>query len=155
MSASESTEFDILESILPRFKAEGFEVFVHPSPSILPPFMQAYRPDAIALSRDRKIAIEVVRPSPNSETKIKGLQDLIAQHSDWELRVFYVSAGASQQALEIASRSSIDTAIQKVLELKKNDHSYQRLSSRGRLLRRSDGRYSLKNSGGHKPRDDS
>jgi REase_AHJR-like protein len=155
MSASESTEFDILESILPRFKAEGFEVFVHPSPSILPPFMHAYRPDAIALSRDKKIAIEVVRQSANSETKIKDLQDLIAQHSDWELRVFYVSAGASQQALEIASRSSIDTAIQKVLELKKNDHSYQRLSSRGRLLRRSDGRYSLKNSGGHKPRDDS
>ena len=88
MSASESTEFDILESILPRFKAEGFEVFVHPSPSILPPFMHAYRPDAIALSRDKKIAIEVVRQSANSETKIKDLQDLIAQHSDWELRVF-------------------------------------------------------------------
>jgi hypothetical protein len=61
MSLPDTREVDVLESILPRYEAEGFEVFVHPSPSILPPFMQSYRPDAIALKPDKKVAIEVVR----------------------------------------------------------------------------------------------
>ena len=49
MSISGSSEAEVIESLLPGYEAEGFDVYVNPSPSILPPFMQTYRPDAIAL----------------------------------------------------------------------------------------------------------
>src|ERR1700676_3329870 len=113
MSVSESTATYILESLLPRFEAEGFDVFLHPSPSILPSFMKDHPPDAIAISPHKKIAIEVVRPIKNSE-KIAQLQKLIAEHSDWELRVLRIPSSSSQIAIEVASRTSIERAIEQV-----------------------------------------
>jgi REase_AHJR-like len=116
MSTSETTATYMLETIRPRFEAEGFDVFLHPSPSILPPFMKDYRPDAIAIGPQKKIAIQVVRPVENAE-KITQLQKLIDQHSDWELHVVRVPPGAPK-VIDVASRSSIDGAIGRVLELR-------------------------------------
>jgi uncharacterized protein YutE (UPF0331/DUF86 family) len=122
MSLPETREDDVLECLLPKYEAEGFDVFVNPSPSILPPFMQAYRPDAVALRPDKKIAIEVVRSTGSSAQKVRELKSLFAPQSDWELRVFYVSPLSSEGALEVASRSAIKDAIQRVLDLKKDGH---------------------------------
>jgi uncharacterized protein YutE (UPF0331/DUF86 family) len=122
MNISETGETDVLESLLPQFEAEGFDVFVQPSPSILPPFMQDYRPDAVALREDRKIAIEVVRSTGPSSKKVEDLQCLFARQPDWELRVFYVSPRTPGTAIEVASRPVILGAIQRVLDLKKEGH---------------------------------
>ncbi|SRR6266568_3264897 len=122
MSPPETSEADVLESLLPKYQAEGFDVFVNPSPSILPPFMQTYRPDAVALRSDKKIAIEVVRSTGGSAEKIRDLQSLFAPQSDWELRVFYVSPLTSEKTLEVASRPAIKSAIQRVLDLKRDGH---------------------------------
>ena len=97
MSPPETNEADMLEDLLPRYQAEGFEVFLHPSPSILPPFMQSYRPDAVALRSDKKIAIEVIRSSGASAEKMRKLESLFAPHKDWELRVLYVSPLPSEK----------------------------------------------------------
>ena len=123
MSVFGSSEAEVIESLLPRYQAEGFDVYVNPSPSILPPFMQAYRPDAIALKKDKKIAIEVVGSTARSEQKIKTLQSLFADHEDWELRVFYASPVSSDKLLEIVSISAINEFIQRVIELRKEGHS--------------------------------
>src|SRR4030095_7455519 len=97
----------LLESLLPQYQAEGFEVFLKPSPSILPPFMHEYRPDAVALRPDRKLAIEVLRPSETSARKVQDIKSLFAPHSDWELRVFYVSSSVTEKALDVVSREAI------------------------------------------------
>jgi hypothetical protein len=122
MSLPETREADVLDSLLPRYRAEGFNVFVNPSPSILPPFMQTYRPDAVALRSDKKIAIEVVRPSGSSAQKVQDLQSLFAPQRDWELRVFYVSSLPSEEALAVAPPAAIKGAIQRVLDLKADGH---------------------------------
>lgn len=123
MSVFGSSEAEVIESLLPRYQAEGFDVYVNPSPSILPPFMQTYRPDAIALKKDKKIAIEVVGSTARSEQKIKTLQSLFADHDDWELRVFYASPVSSDKLLEIVSIPAINESIQRVIELRKEGHS--------------------------------
>src|SRR5437660_10859259 len=112
MSLPDAREDDVLESLLPKYEAEGFDVYVNPSPSILPPFMHEYRPDAVALRPDRKIAIEVVRPNETSSRKVQDLKSLFAPHSDWELRVFYVSSSASVQPLDVVSREAIRSSIE-------------------------------------------
>jgi uncharacterized protein YutE (UPF0331/DUF86 family) len=121
MSISETTATYVLETLRPRFEAEGFDVFLHPSPSILPPFMQDYRPDAIAVSPQKKIVIEVLRPVDKSE-KIKQLQDLVDQHHDWELHVVRVPSSGSQMTIAVAPRSSIDDATARILDLKKDGY---------------------------------
>jgi hypothetical protein len=122
MSVIGSSEAEVIESLLPRYQAEGFDVYVNPSPSILPPFMQAYRPDAIALKKGKKIAIEVVGSTASSEEKVKTLQSLFADHRDWELRVFYASPLASNDLLETASIPAINESIHRVAELKQAGH---------------------------------
>jgi uncharacterized protein YutE (UPF0331/DUF86 family) len=122
MSILGSSEAEVMESLLPKYQAEGFDVYVNPSPSILPPFMQAYRPDAIALKKDKKIAIEVVGSNARSDHKIQTLQSLFADQSDWELRVFYASPVASSKSLEIVSTAAINESIQRVVDLKQAGH---------------------------------
>jgi uncharacterized protein YutE (UPF0331/DUF86 family) len=122
MSLSDIREADVLDSLLPQYEAEGFEVFVHPSPSILPPFMQGYRPDAIAIRPDKKIAIEVIQSASKASPKLQELQSLLADHHDWELRVVYVSSLSPEQGLEIASRPAVRKAIERVRELKTAGH---------------------------------
>ena len=112
----------LLESLLPQYQAEGFEVFLNPSPSILPPFMHEYRPDAVALRPDRKIAIEVVRPSETSSRKVQDIKSLFAPHSDWELRVFYVSSSVTEKALDVVSREAIRSSIDRLRALKSAGH---------------------------------
>jgi len=117
-----STQDVLLENLLPQYQAEGFEVYVNPSPSILPPFMQEYRPDAVALRPDRKIAIEVVRPTETSDRKVRDLKSLFAAHADWELRVFYISSLAPDKGLEVVSRAAIRSSIERVRNLKSVGH---------------------------------
>src|SRR5437764_12011831 len=122
MSRSEATGADVLENVLPRYRAEGFDVYVNPSPSILPPFMQTYRPDAVALRPDKKIAIEVVRSSGPSDDKVRDLESLFAPHGEWELKVFYVSTMAPEKAPDVASTGDIDRAIRRVVDRKSDGH---------------------------------
>lgn len=122
MSNYIEAESEILRSILPRYEAEGFEVYIHPSPSILPTFMQSYRPDAIALSKDKKIAIEVVHAKRESSSKLKELESLFASHRDWEFQVFYVSPSDSQDSLAVVSASEIERALERVKSLLDSGH---------------------------------
>ena len=119
MSISETTAKYVLETMRPRFEAEGFDVFLQPSPAILPVFMRGYRPDAIAVGPHKKIAIEVVRPLENAE-KIARLQQLIDQHRDWELQV--VRVPPSSQAIDVSSHASIQQAVARAAALKRGGH---------------------------------
>jgi hypothetical protein len=122
MSAQGSSEAIVIESLLPRYQAEGFDVYINPSPSILPPFMQTYRPNAIALKKDKKIAIEVVGSTNGADREVGTLQSLFADHTDWELRVFYASSATTATPLEIAPTSTITEAIRRIVALEQGGH---------------------------------
>lgn len=123
MSVLGNSEAEVIESLLPRYRAEGFDVYINPSPSILPPFMQTYRPNAIALKKDKKIAIEVVVSTNGNDRELRSLQSLFADHTDWELRVLYASSATAAKSLEIASTSTITKSIERIVELEQGGHS--------------------------------
>ena len=81
---------------------------------MLPTFMQNQVPDAIALRRDKKLAIEIVRESVASNKRLQRLQRLFADHKEWELRVYYVKPVSESVRVEVASRESIVAAIKTV-----------------------------------------
>src|SRR5260221_1908369 len=76
----EASEATLLESVLPELEAEGFEVFANPSPPILPPFMRGHSPDAIALRKDKKLAIEVLREGVPSNRRLDKLRELFSRN---------------------------------------------------------------------------
>jgi uncharacterized protein YutE (UPF0331/DUF86 family) len=114
---SELQEAAVLENIVPQLEAEGYEVYSHPSVHLLPSFMQAYRPDAIALREGKKLAIEVVRKGSSSEKSLDKLRDLLAGHRDWELRVYWISPSSTPTPIEPASAKDIEQAIETIEQL--------------------------------------
>jgi len=98
----------VLLTITPRLEAEGFEVFLHPGGELLPPFMQGYRPDAIAVKPDKKIAIEV-KAGGEDEAKRLGpkLQAMFASQKDWELRILYAPPASSDPEIAPESKARI------------------------------------------------
>jgi uncharacterized protein YutE (UPF0331/DUF86 family) len=113
----EVSEATLLDTILPDLEAEGFEVFANPSPPILPPFMRGHSPDAIALRKDRKLAIEVLREGAPSNRRLDKLRELLSEHKDWELRVYWVSPSSIRREIEGTSRAVIEQSIKAIEEL--------------------------------------
>jgi uncharacterized protein YutE (UPF0331/DUF86 family) len=114
---SELQEAAVLENIVPQLEAEGYEVYSHPSAHLLPSFMQAYRPDAIALRDDKKLAIEVIRKGSPSVKNLDKLRELLAGRKDWELRVYWISPPNTPKPIERASARDIEQAIKTIEQL--------------------------------------
>lgn len=119
MSASETAATYVLESLRPRYEAEGYHLFLYPSPSILPPFMEGIRPDAIAVGPQKKIAFQVA-PARDPE-KARKLSKLVREHDDWEMHI--VTVPRSLPTIDVASRPEIDRAIATVRELKNGGYA--------------------------------
>ena len=113
----EASEATLLESVLPELEAEGFEVFANPSPPLLPPFMRDHSPDAIALRKDKKLAIEVLHEGAPSNRRLDRLRELFALHKDWELRVYWISPSSTTREIAAASRNVIEQSIKAVEDL--------------------------------------
>lgn len=116
MSTTE-TEIAILEGVLPRLKAEGYDVFRDPPRFLLPEFMSGYRPDAIAIGHGKKIAIEIVGEQSLSSAKRNELQERFAPDSGWELQIVHARSDPASQAIEQVSDTSIERSLATVNEL--------------------------------------
>src|SRR5262245_45191330 len=101
--STESQERALLESILPDLEAEGFEVYVQPSPHSLPSFIRNYRPDVIARRSDKNLIIEIVREGRPTDKRSDALREVLSTHKDWELKTYYVSPNTTVQQIEPAS----------------------------------------------------
>lgn len=115
--SSQLREADVLENIVPQLEAEGFEVYSRPSMNLLPPFMQSFPPDAIALREDKKLAIEVVRRGSSTEKRLDKLRELLAGRRDWELRVYWISPSNTPEPIDAASGKDIERAIEGIEQL--------------------------------------
>lgn len=111
------TETAILESILSRLRAEGYDVFRKPPPHVLPEFMADYRPDAIAIGRGKKLAIEIVGDQSPSAARLRKLQERFAPDSGWELQVVYARSQPAIKSIETVPETSIERSLTTVREL--------------------------------------
>jgi uncharacterized protein YutE (UPF0331/DUF86 family) len=111
------TETAILESILSRLRADGYDVFRKPPPHVLPEFMADYRPDAIAIGRGKKLAIEIVGDQSRSPAMLSKLQERFTPDSGWELQVVYARSQPSIQSMETVPETSIERSLATVGQL--------------------------------------
>jgi uncharacterized protein YutE (UPF0331/DUF86 family) len=120
MSAAEIPESVLLESIVANYKAQGFEVYVHPSPQILPEFVLPYRLDAVAIKPDQKIAIELTGSSRTPSERITRLKEVFAGHPDWTLKVYYYGDLDIEKDIQAPSSQAIEKSIEEVEELRQS-----------------------------------
>ncbi|WP_254070348.1 hypothetical protein [Acidisphaera sp. L21] len=113
-SYSSQREDAVFQAVVPQLEAEGFSVFLHPSASMLPAFLQGYRPDAIAYKGDRKMAIEITARTQNDGSKLKRLREALQAHPEWELQVFYAPPLRNEDAIPASSRETIEEHLQRI-----------------------------------------
>lgn len=84
------SERRVLELLRPRYEAQGYLFIEHPSGEALPAALEGFRPDAIAIGPQKKIAIEIkLRRGRSSPRELQALSERLRKHPDWELRVIY------------------------------------------------------------------
>lgn len=115
-------EAQLLEEIVPKLEADGFEVFLQPSGSILPRFLKNYRPDAIARRGDKKLAIEVKQQSKGNELSIEKIAGLFHGQDDWDFRVFWIPNKTEGVSVDLQKPSTIRKQINEILELSNQGH---------------------------------
>jgi len=116
LSPDSRREAAVLQAILPQLEAEGFQVFPHPSRKLLPPFLSAYHPDAIALKGDQKVAIEIMPSGGRADGKLERLRKLFSAHPDWEFRVVYAPARTLEPSIPVASQATIEDQLRRIEE---------------------------------------
>lgn len=115
MSTNE-TEFPLLETALANLRAEGYDVYRRPPPSLIPAFMAGYRPDVVAIGPRKSLAIDFIVEGSNVPKK-KEVKDRFTGQKDWEYRVIYVRSDSSGRDMQNASREAIERSLSIVEQL--------------------------------------
>jgi uncharacterized protein YutE (UPF0331/DUF86 family) len=117
-----TTERAILEHEIERLKAEGYDVFLHPGPSLVPDFLGAYQPDAVAIRADNRIALEVASRTGDTPTMLGEVAAIFQKHPEWEFRVVWAEPEAGVPRLRVQTRSEIRAAMAEMEELRSQEH---------------------------------
>lgn len=120
---SDSTQFEVLQRLVPDLEAEGYEVYVHPNKPLIPKFLGSFSPDAVALRPGKNLAIEVLKPSQGASQKLEQLTALFQDQPDWELRVVWMMPSSDTASLQVQDRGSIQKRIMQIKELASTGHT--------------------------------
>lgn len=113
MNALEQSRL-VLERLVPQLQADGYTVYIEPSRQLLPPFMEGYTPDAIAIRPGKNLAIEVVVEGSSSDRKLERIRPRFDGVKDWELRVYYARPVRESELLPPISKGSIEESIRSI-----------------------------------------
>jgi uncharacterized protein YutE (UPF0331/DUF86 family) len=116
------TERRVLDMLRPRFEAAGFTFIERPSPTELPSFMQGYKPDALALGKDKSIAIEVkVRRGAEGEKSLRMISERFKGRTNWEFRIVYADE-IEYESIETPTREQIVAQVKEAETLLLQEH---------------------------------
>lgn len=85
--SSRETQAALLSATVRRLTEQGYDVVVEPSPSMLPPGLQKWRPDAVALGKEPKLMVEIASESARAATRIADLQKALRSEPGWKLHL--------------------------------------------------------------------
>ncbi len=120
---TESTvEASLLANLIPKLEAEGYEVYVHPSKTLLPSFMRSYIPDLIAFGTPKNLAIEIKRPSDAAKESLAHISALFDGQKEWDFRIYWATPNSAVGAIKRQSSESIGSIISEVRALAQATH---------------------------------
>ncbi len=117
-----TTEREILDHEVERLRADGYDVYIDPGPSLVPDFLGSYRPDAVAKRDDSKIALEVASRTDASQRKLGEVAAIFERHPEWEFRVVWAEPAAGAVRLPVQTKDEIRAAIVEIKKLRSQEH---------------------------------
>lgn len=120
--SSDVSQTTVIEGLLPRLKAEGYNVFVYPQAPLVPPFLGSYLPDVIALREDRNLAIEVTKQGENSDIRLRDIAALFKGQDDWEFRIIWLTPDEQAKSLSKQPMSEIAEKLAEIDRLVDGGH---------------------------------
>jgi hypothetical protein len=117
-----TTEREILDHEVERLRAEGYDVYVHPGPSLVPDFLGAYLPDAVAIRDDSRVALEIASRTGASQTRLEDVAAIFKRHPEWEFRIIWAEPVVGAPRLPVQTKDEIRAAIQEIKNLRSQRH---------------------------------
>lgn len=117
-------EQEILDRLVPELQGEGYEVLVHPTKSVLPPFFGDYRPDVVAYRSDRKLAVEIRSRSSQSSERLSQIAQKFQGQTDWEFRVYWIEDRKPTTELPVVSRTDISARLREAVQMARGGHQH-------------------------------
>ncbi len=78
------SEYELVQSLAEKYRANGYTVEIEPDFSHIPFDLNGYRPDMIAIKGDSKLIIEVKQKSQRvSVERLQAVAQLISEHQGW------------------------------------------------------------------------
>lgn len=115
-------EAAIIEEVRRNLIAEGYEVVVQPNRMLIPPFLEGYRPDALAFRSDKNLVVEVATQSPAAERKLRLIQQRLNGQPGWELRLIWSSVGETSRSLQATSAPVISNIVGEIDSVMETGH---------------------------------
>ncbi len=112
----------VLDLLRPQYEAEGFTFVENPGAADLPGFMLGYQPDALALGRDKSIAIAVkMRGQSEADKNLSSISARFKNHPNWEFRVVY-GADIENETIDAPTLDQIRMHVDEAEQLLRLDH---------------------------------
>lgn len=111
-------ERSVLEVITPKLERDGFEVLTDYSRTFVPKVSHGYLPDAIAVGRDRYIAIEIKASRNKSVEKyLKEIEKDFQNFPNWSFIVYYADELKKLESTNIVPLEQIMERIKNIIRL--------------------------------------
>jgi uncharacterized protein YutE (UPF0331/DUF86 family) len=117
-----TTEREILDHEVERLRAEGYDVYIDPGPSLVPDFLGSYRPDVVAKREDSRIALEVASRTDATQRKLGEVAAIFERHPEWEFRIVWAEPAAGAPRLPVQTKDQIRSAIAEIKKLRGQKH---------------------------------
>ena len=122
ISPQSTLEREAVDALERRLSGQGYTLQREPEGEKLPPFLGAFRPDAIATGKMPNLLIEVITQRGSGEvetTKVRQHQQLLEGHPDWKLENLYTTSSSPLPGL--ASIGAIHRRFDEVEVLARSD----------------------------------
>lgn len=87
MTLGRQTEAEILEATARSLEEQGYDVFLRPDSSFLPPSLRLLQPDGIAIREEDKLIIQIAQEGPSDAKKVAELQSALRAEPGWKLHL--------------------------------------------------------------------
>jgi uncharacterized protein YutE (UPF0331/DUF86 family) len=122
-SGAEARERAVLEILREKYEDDGYSFFAYPPASVVPGFLQDYRPDAIAVRGEERVVIEIRQRSQRSEPRLSRIAERFAAHPDWRFVVVYPDDVVPDlESLGLSSAAEIEAQLREAEQLSRAKH---------------------------------
>jgi len=118
--SSRTTQAELLDATVRKLTEQGYDVIVEPGASLLPPSLQKWRPDAVAIGREPRLVVEIASESQAAAARIAELQAALRSEPGWKLQLVLDRASGSP-AVPPASVAQIDAVLDSALSIVESD----------------------------------